>query len=61
MSNVKKEKPKQAKIRCGTCGNYEWQNIGDANWQVFIHNRHICSGCLDLENEKLFYIDKVWF
>ena len=50
----KKEKPKQAKVKCGTCGNYEWQNIGDANWQVVIHNRYICSYCLDLENEKLF-------
>ena len=59
MPQIKKQK--QAKVRCGTCGNFEWQNISDANWQVVIHNRYICSSCLDLENEKMFYIDKVWF
>ena len=57
---AKVEQPK-ANVKCGTCGKSEEQLISDANWQVVIYNRYICSGCLDKENEKLFYIDKVWF
>ena len=48
-------KKNKAKVKCGTCGKYEEQNISDANYQVVFYNRYICSGCLDKEHKELFY------
>ena len=42
-------------VECYNCREKEEMNPADAHYQLVFNNRVYCSGCLDNENQKLFY------
>ena len=50
-----RNKVKNHSIICDECGEREDMNPGDAHYQLLFEGKILCSGCLDIANQTLFY------